>query len=81
MSVFTKNRTYISPVLFINIQSLLHQNESMDYMAVLGATNLTGCNSIPDFIAGGSVALFFQAAAAPTSWTKSTSQENTADML
>ena len=49
-------------------------------MAVLGATNLTGCNSIPDFIAGGSVALFFQAAA-PTSWTKSTSQENTADML
>jgi hypothetical protein len=46
-------------------------------MAVLGATNLTGCNSIPDFIAAGSVALFFNTAA-PTSWTKITSHDNKA---
>jgi hypothetical protein len=38
-------------------------------MAVLGATNLTGCNSIPDFIPGGTVASFAQAAA-PSSWTR-----------
>jgi hypothetical protein len=46
-------------------------------MAVLGATNLTGCNSIPDFIAGGSIALFFNTSA-PTSWTKQTTQNNKA---
>jgi hypothetical protein len=46
-------------------------------MAVLGATNLTGCNSIPDFIAGGSLMLF-QQTAAPTSWTKQTTHNNKA---
>lgn len=38
-------------------------------MAVLGSTSLTGCNSIPDFIAAGSLVIF-QQTAAPTSWTK-----------
>lgn len=46
-------------------------------MAVLGATNLTGCNSIPDFIAGGSL-VTFQQTSAPTSWTKQTSHDNKA---
>jgi hypothetical protein len=46
-------------------------------MAVLGATNLTGCNSIPDFIAGGSRMLFEQSSA-PTSWTKQTTHDNKA---
>ena len=46
-------------------------------MAVLGATNLTGCNSIPDFIAGGSL-VTFQQTSAPTSWTKQTSHNNKA---
>lgn len=46
-------------------------------MAILGATNLTGCNSIPDFIAGGSFMLF-QQTSAPTSWTKQTSHNNKA---
>ena len=46
-------------------------------MAVLGATNLTGCNSIPDFIAGGSLVLF-QQTTAPTSWTKETTHDNKA---
>lgn len=46
-------------------------------MAVLGATNLTGCNSIPDFIAGGSL-VTFQQTAAPTSWTKQTTHDNKA---
>jgi len=45
-------------------------------MALLGATTLTGCNSIPDFIATGSVTIFTQTAA-PTSWTRVTS--DTAD--
>jgi hypothetical protein len=45
-------------------------------MAVLGATTLTGCNSIPDFIGTGSVTIFTQTAA-PTSWTRVTS--DTAD--
>jgi hypothetical protein len=40
-------------------------------MAILGATTLTGCNSIPDFIAAGSLVLFEQSTA-PTSWTRST---------
>jgi hypothetical protein len=44
-------------------------------MAVLGATNLTGCNSIPDFIAGGTLALFKQTTA-PTSWVKQTTHNN-----
>jgi hypothetical protein len=46
-------------------------------MAVLGATTLTGCNSIPAFIAGGSLMLF-QQTAAPTSWTKQTTHNNKA---
>jgi len=32
-------------------------------MAVLGSTTLTGCNSIPDFIATGSLTLFQQTSA------------------
>lgn len=40
-------------------------------MAVLGATSLTGCNSIPSFIASGSK-MIFQNATAPVSWTKDT---------
>jgi hypothetical protein len=40
-------------------------------MAILGATTLTGCNSIPDFIAT-STASAFQQTNAPTSWTKDT---------
>jgi hypothetical protein len=44
-------------------------------MAVLGATNLTGCNSIPDFIAGGSRMLFEQSTA-PTSWVKDAVSHN-----
>jgi hypothetical protein len=46
-------------------------------MAVLGATNLTGCNSIPDFIAAGSL-MMFQQTASPTSWTKQTTHNNKA---
>ena len=45
-------------------------------MALLGATTLTGCNSIPDFISTGTVTSFAQAAA-PTSWTRVTN--DTAD--
>jgi hypothetical protein len=44
-------------------------------MAVLGSTSLTGCNSIPDFIAAGSRMLFEQSTA-PTSWTKDTTSHN-----
>jgi hypothetical protein len=46
-------------------------------MAVLGSTNLTGCNSIPDFIAGGSL-VTFQQTSAPTSWTKQITHDNKA---
>jgi hypothetical protein len=46
-------------------------------MAVLGSTSLTGCNSIPDFIAGGSLMLF-QQSTAPTNWTKGTTHDNKA---
>jgi len=46
-------------------------------MAILGATSLTGCNSIPDFIAAGSRMLFEQSTA-PTSWTKSTTHNDKA---
>jgi hypothetical protein len=46
-------------------------------MALLGSTSLTGCNSIPDFIAAGSLMLFEQTAA-PTSWTKQTTHNNKA---
>lgn len=46
-------------------------------MAVLGATNLTGCNSIPDFIAAGSL-VTFQQTSAPTSWTKQTTHNDKA---
>lgn len=38
-------------------------------MAVLGATSLTGCNSIPGFIPAGSRAVWSQANA-PTSWSR-----------
>ena len=44
-------------------------------MAVLGSTSLTGCNSIPAFIASGTVAIFRQSSA-PSSWTKDTSSNN-----
>jgi hypothetical protein len=44
-------------------------------MAILGATSLTGCNSIPDFIAAGSRMLFEQSTA-PTSWTKDATSHN-----
>ena len=40
-------------------------------MAVLGDISLTGCNSIPQFIGGGSIMTFHQTSA-PTSWTKVT---------
>jgi len=46
-------------------------------MSLLGATSLTGCNSIPDFISAGSVVLF-QQTSAPTSWTKITAHNNKA---
>ena len=42
---------------------------------VLGSTSLTGCNSIPAFIAAGTVAIFRQSSA-PSSWTKDTSNHN-----
>jgi len=44
-------------------------------MSLLGATSLTGCSSIPDFIASGTMMLF-QQTASPTSWTKSTTHDN-----
>ena len=44
-------------------------------MAVLGSTSLTGCNSIPDFIAAGSL-MFFQSTTAPTGWTKQTTHND-----
>jgi hypothetical protein len=40
-------------------------------MAILGATSLTGCDSIPSFIATSS-RMVFEQTAAPTSWTKET---------
>lgn len=46
-------------------------------MAILGSTTLTGCDSIPSFIAGGTVMLFEQTSA-PTSWTKKTTHNNKA---
>lgn len=46
-------------------------------MAVLGSTSLTGCNSIPDFIASGSLVLF-QQTSAPINWTKQTTHDNKA---
>ena len=46
-------------------------------MAVLGSTSLTGCNSIPDFIATSSLMLF-QQSTAPTNWTKQTTHDNKA---
>ena len=44
-------------------------------MAVLGSTTLTGCSSIPDFIASGS-RMIFRATNAPTSWTKDATHNN-----
>ena len=38
-------------------------------MAVLGATTLTGCNSIPNFMDTGSVMTYIQSAA-PVNWTR-----------
>jgi hypothetical protein len=49
-------------------------------MAVLGATELTGCDSIPDFIATGSVTIYRQSAA-PTSWTRVTTDTANNRML
>ena len=46
-------------------------------MAVLGSTSLTGCNSIPDFIAAGSLMLF-QQSTAPINWTKQTTHNDKA---
>ena len=46
-------------------------------MAVLGSTSLTGCNSIPDFIATSSLMLF-QQTSAPVNWTKQTTHNNKA---
>ena len=46
-------------------------------MAVLGSTSLTGCNSIPDFIATSSLMLF-QQSTAPTNWTKQITHDNKA---
>lgn len=40
-------------------------------MAVLGTNSLTGCTSIPSFIAAGTK-MIFQNATSPTSWTKDT---------
>ena len=44
-------------------------------MAILGSTTLTGCNSIPDFIAPGSLMIFKQSTA-PTSWVKQTTHND-----
>jgi hypothetical protein len=46
-------------------------------MAILTVDSLTGCSSIPDFIAGASKSIFNQTAA-PTSWTKDTTHNNKA---
>ena len=46
-------------------------------MALLGATTLTGCSSIPGFIGSGSK-LLFENATPPTSWTKDTTHNNKA---
>jgi hypothetical protein len=44
-------------------------------MAILGATTLTGCNSIPDFIAT-STKTIYRGTSAPTGWTKLTDIDN-----
>jgi hypothetical protein len=44
-------------------------------MAILGLDSLTGCNSIPDFIASGT-RMIFNGTSAPTSWTKDTTSHN-----
>ena len=41
-------------------------------MAILGATSLTGCDSIPDFIGANSRMVFHQNSAPAVSWTKET---------
>lgn len=46
-------------------------------MAILGATTLTGCSSIPDFIATGTL-MTFQQTSAPSGWTKQTTHNNKA---
>lgn len=49
-------------------------------MAILGSTTLTGCDSIPGFIAGGS-RMIFNLSTAPTSWTKITDASYSNKML
>jgi len=44
-------------------------------MAILGATTLTGCDSIPDFIETAAYMIFKQTTA-PTSWTKLTTNND-----
>jgi hypothetical protein len=44
-------------------------------MAILGTTTLTGCSSIPDFIAGNTLTVF-RGTNAPTGWTKLTNVDN-----
>lgn len=44
-------------------------------MAILGLDSLTGCNSIPDFLATGT-RMIFNATTAPPSWTKDTTSHN-----
>jgi hypothetical protein len=46
-------------------------------MAILGTTALTGCSSIPDFIATGTLT-FFRQTNSPTSWVKQTTHDNKA---
>jgi hypothetical protein len=44
-------------------------------MAILGTTTLTGCNSIPDFIATGTI-MPFQQTNSPLNWTKITTHND-----
>jgi hypothetical protein len=44
-------------------------------MALLGATSLTGCSKIPNFIAAGSL-MMFQQTNAPVNWTKQTTHND-----
>ena len=44
-------------------------------MAILGATTLTGCSSIPDFIATNTLTIF-RGTNAPTGWSKLTDIDN-----
>jgi hypothetical protein len=44
-------------------------------MAILGSTTLTGCTSIPNFIASGTLS-FFRQTTAPINWVKQTTHNN-----